>query len=98
MKTKLLTTYDIIEAVASITGKPAKVLRGASKVASVVAARNLCYKIAKEQLYLSDKEIAKSFSRDRSSVTYSLRKVEKDIEERPNYRLAYKLIQQKLGI
>tara|TARA_R110002050_G_scaffold86670_2_gene184033 strand:+ start:1013 stop:1309 length:297 start_codon:yes stop_codon:yes gene_type:complete len=98
MKTKLLNTFAIIKAAEKVTGKPAKVIRGSTRVASVVAVRNLCYKVAKEQLNLADRDIAASFGRDRSAVTHSLKRVEMDLAQRGNYRVMLSLIQEELGL
>ncbi len=98
METKLLNTFAIIKAAESVTGKPVKEIRGSTRVASVVAVRNLCYKVAKEQLNLADRDIAASFGRDRSAVTHSLKQVEKHLAQRANYRVLLSLIEEELGL
>jgi len=98
IKEKLLNTVRIIKATEKITGKPANILRGASRLNSVVLARNLCYRIAKDHLYLSDLEIARSFGRDRSSVTYALKHTDKKLEERKQYRNTLEAIEEELGL
>lgn len=98
IKERLLNTTQIIKATEKITGKPANILKGASRQNSVVQSRNLCYKIAKEHLYLSDQEIARSFGRDRSSVTYALKHTERKLEERKQYRATLKAIEEELGL
>ena len=60
--------------------------------------RNLCYKVAKEQLNLADRDIASSFGRDRSAVTHSLKQVEKNLADRGNYRVMLSLIEEELGL
>ena len=98
MKTKLVTTSAIIQAAAKVTGKPSKIIRGASRVASVVAARNLCYKIAKDYIFLADRDIAASFNRDRSAITYSLKRVEQDLDQQKNYRLTLQMVKEELEL
>lgn len=98
LKPKILNTHSIIASVAAVTGKPYRVITGSSRVASIVAARNLCYKIAKEHLYLADRDIASSFNRDRSAVTYSLKRVEQDLIERNSYRMTLEVVKEVLGL
>jgi len=98
MKTKLLSISAIINAAQKVTGKSAKSIRSSTRLASVVAARNLCYKIAKEQLFLADRDISASFNRDRSAVTYSLKRVEQDLEQQKNYRVTLSLIEKELKL
>ncbi len=98
LKTKLINNFTIINAASKVTGKPQKILRGASRHNSVVLVRNLCYKIAKDHLYLSDQEISRAFNRDRSSVTYSLKQTEKKLSERPQYRNMLQAIEEELGL
>jgi chromosomal replication initiation ATPase DnaA len=98
MKTKLLNINAIINAAQKVTGKSSKSIKSPTRLASVVAARNLCYKIAKEQLFLADRDIAVSFKRDRSAVTYSLKRVEQDLDQQENYRVMLSLINKELGL
>mgnify|MGYP000203186401 CR=1 FL=1 len=98
MKTKLLNINAIINAAQKVTGKSSKAIKSPTRLASVVAARNLCYKIAKEQLFLADRDIAVSFNRDRSAVTYSLKRVEQDLDQQENYRVMLSLINKELGL
>lgn len=98
METKLIKTSTIIRAATIVTGKPSNIIRGPSRVASVVAVRNLCYKIAKEYLFLADRDIASSFNRDRSAITYSLKRVEQDLEQQNNYRVMLRMIKEELGL
>ena len=98
IKERLLNTIRIIKATEKVTGKPAKILRGSSRLNSVVLARNLSYKIAKDHLYLSDKEISRFFGRDRSSVTYALKHTERKLEERKQYRATLEAIEEELGL
>lgn len=97
-KNNILTIKDILEAVASVTNKPSNVLRGKSRVASVVSARYLCYKIIKDNLYLADQEISKAFRRDRSAVSYGLWRVEEDLNERPVLRKMLEKANESLGV
>ena len=97
-KTKLINNHTIINAAERVTGKPQKILRGRSRVNSVVLIRNLCYKIAKDHLYLTDAEIARSFNRDRSAVTYALKHIEAKLKERPQYHNTLKAIEEELGL
>ena len=98
IKEKRITNHTIISAAVKVTGKPANVLRGASRNSSVVAVRNLCFKIAKDHLFLADRDIAIAYNRDRSAVTYALKHVEKKLEERPQYKLMLQEIEQELGL
>lgn len=98
LKTKLINNHTIINAASKITGKPQKILRGTSRQNSVVLVRNLCYKIAKDHLYLSDKEISRSFSRDRSAVTYALKHTDTKLKDRPQYRNMLQAIEEELGL
>lgn len=98
IKERLLNTVRIIKATEKITGKPSSIIRGSSRLNSVVLARNLCYRIAKDHLYLSDQEIARSFGRDRSSVTYALKHTERKLEERPQYKKTLEAIEEELGL
>jgi chromosomal replication initiation ATPase DnaA len=98
MKTKILNIDAIINAAQKVTGKSSKAIKSPTRLASVVAARNLCYKIAKERLYLADRDIALSFNRDRSAVTYSLKRVDSDLETQKNYRLTLEAIERILGL
>ena len=95
---KLINTHRIIKATERITGKPACILKGRSRKSSVVLARNLCIKIAKDHLYLSDEEIARSFKRERGSITHALKQVEKKLDERPQYKRTLQAIEEELGI
>jgi chromosomal replication initiation ATPase DnaA len=98
IKERLLNTVRIIKATEKITGKSANILRGSSRHNSVVLARNLCYKIAKEHLYLSDQEISRSFGRDRSAITYALKQTERKLGERPQYKKTLEAIEEELGL
>lgn len=95
---KLLNTHRIIKATERVTGKPANILKGASRKSSVVLARNLCYKVAKDHLYLTDEEISRFFKRERSSIRYALKKTEKILEERPQYKRTLQAIEEELGL
>ncbi len=95
---QLISNYSITKAVEKVTGKPAKILQGASRVASVVSARNLCFKIAKDHLFLADRDIAVYFNRDRSAITYALKQIEKKLERRPQYKLTHEAVERELGL
>lgn len=98
IKEKLLTKSSIIRAASKISGLSEGLIRGSSRVNTLVLVRNLCYKIAKDHLYLSDREIARSFAKDRSSVTYALKETDKKLEERKQYRILLRLIEEELGL
>tara|TARA_R100000278_G_C5395560_1_gene137713 strand:+ start:329 stop:634 length:306 start_codon:yes stop_codon:yes gene_type:complete len=98
IKERLLTTLSIIEATEKVTGISSMVLRGSSRENSVVQARNLCYKIAKDHLFLSDQYISKSFGRDRSAITYALKHIGRKLEKRPQYKKTLEAIEEELGL
>ena len=96
--TKLINNYTNTKAVEKVTGKPFKILQGESRVSSVVSARNLCFKIAKDHLFLADREIAIFFNRDRSAITYALNNIDKKLENRPQYKLTLEAVERELGL
>lgn len=99
MKTKkLLSPQAIIKAASVISGKPINVIRGSSRASSVVAVRDLCIKLCKDYLCVADRDIAVSFGKDRSSICIALKRVEKNLDQRDQYRLLLELVKGDLGL
>ena len=98
MKTKILNPQTIIRAASIISGKPINVIRGSSRASSVVAVRDLCIKLCKDYLFVADRDIAAAFGKDRSSVCIALKRVEKNLDQRDQYRLLLELVKGELEL
>mgnify|MGYP003643430369 CR=1 FL=1 len=95
---KLLTPHSITTAASKITGKPVNVIRGATRVSSIVSVRDLCFKICKENMTVCDRDLAPYFNRERSTIRYALIRVEKNLAASNQYQLMYELIKEELGL
>tara|TARA_R110002153_G_C13329738_1_gene497867 strand:+ start:4911 stop:5207 length:297 start_codon:yes stop_codon:yes gene_type:complete len=98
MKTKILNPQIIIKAASIISGKPINVIRGKSRASSVVAVRDLCIKLCKDNLFVADRDIAVPFGKDRSSVCIALKRVEKNLDQREQYRLLLDQVKGELNL
>ena len=98
MNTTIITAQDVTMVASSITNKPTEEIRSETRKASVVAIRDICFKICKDHLFMVQHDIAEYFGRNRSSIAHGLNRVEKNLEKRPQYRKLYNAILQKLDI
>jgi len=98
MKTTIITPYVVTMVASSITKKPADEIRSETRKASVVAVRDICYKICKEHLFMVQSDIAKYFGRNRSSIAHALSRVDKNLGKRPQYLKLYNAIIEKLDL
>ena len=95
---KIITPQDVINAASEITEKPIDSIIDSNRLASNVAVRDLCYKICKEDLDMVDRDIADVFRKDRSSVTYALKRVEKNLSKLSQYPSILKNIKERLTL
>jgi chromosomal replication initiation ATPase DnaA len=95
---KIITPQDVVKAASEITDKPVDSIVDSNRFASNVAVRDLCYKICKEDLDMVDRDIAEVFRKDRSSVTYALKRVEKNLSKLSQYSSIHKNIKERLMI
>lgn len=98
MKTTIITPYVVTMVASTITNKPAEKIRSETRQASVVAVRDICFKICKEHLFMVQSDIAKYFGRNRSSIAHALSRVDRNLEKRPQYRKLYDAIIEKLEL
>jgi chromosomal replication initiation ATPase DnaA len=98
MKTTIITPYVVTMVASSITNKPAEEIRSETRKASVVAIRDICFKICKDHLFMVQHDIAEYFGRNRSSIAHALNRVDRNLDKRPQYRKLYNAIIEKLDL
>ena len=69
-----------------------------TRKASVVAARDICFKICKDHLFMVQDEIGDYFNKNRSSVAHGLRRVDKNLTKHPQYKKRYDTIIERLEL
>ena len=95
---KIIRPSTVINRASELFELKSNIIRGNSRRARVVAIRDLCFKICKDHLFMSDREIAVSFSKERSSVTIALKRVENNLEKRKQYRLMLSTLEGSLEL
>lgn len=98
MKTTIITPYVVMMVASSITNKPADQIRSNTRQASIVAVRDICYKICRDHLFMVQSDIAEYFVRNRSSIAHALSRVDRNLEKRPQYLKLYNAIIEKLDL
>lgn len=98
MNTTIITAQDVTMAASSITNKSVDDIRSETRKASVVAIRDICFKICKENLFMVQDDIAEYFGRNRSSIAHALNRVDLNLANRPNYLNLYHAILKKLDL
>ena len=95
---KIITPQAVLEAASEVTEKPIDKILDSNRLASNVSVRDLCFKICKENLDMVDRDIADFFKRDRSSVTYGLKRVEKNLARLNQYQAIFENIKERLKL
>ena len=95
---KLLRPHTITSAASKVSSIPIGVIRGKSRVGSVVAVRDLCLKLCKENMFTCDRDLGLYFNRQRSSISYALIRVEDHLDQSLQYQLMLQMIKEELGI
>jgi chromosomal replication initiation ATPase DnaA len=95
---KIIRPSNVIITAAKLFDKPQKIIRGSSRRASVVAIRDLCFKVCKDHLFMSDREIALAFGKERSSVTIALMRVNKNLAKRNQYQVMLAELEKELEL
>jgi chromosomal replication initiation ATPase DnaA len=98
MKYIYITPKKVLETASEITEKPIDKILDSNRFASNVAVRDLCFKICKDHLGMVDRDIADFFQRDRSSITYGLKRVEKNLARTNQYKAMYENIKERLKL
>lgn len=98
IKEKIIKPSTVVNMAVDLFDSNHKVIRGASRRARVVAIRDLCFKVCKDHLFMSDREIAFAFGKERSSVTIGLKRVKDNLENREQYRLMLSALERSLGL
>lgn len=98
MKIKITTTKDVASIASSISQIPIEELRSQTRRSSVVAVRDICFKICKEQLNMVQDDIARYFSKNRSSIAHALTRVDFNLSQRPEYQKLHDAILNKLNL
>ena len=95
---KIITPKDVVDAASEVTEKTIESIVDSNRLASNVAVRDLCFKICKDHLDMVDRDIAEFFKRDRSSITYALKRVEINLDRLNQYQAVYENIKERLGL
>lgn len=94
---KIITPNIVVEIASDIANKSAEDIFDSNRLASNVAIRDLCIKICKDDLNMVDRDIAEVFKRDRSSITYALKRVEVNLSKRNQYSIILENIRERIA-
>ena len=98
MKIKIITPKEVALVASSISKKPIEQIRSQTRKASVVAVRDICFKICKEKLGMVQDDIAEYFGKNRSSIAHGLQRADRKISKLPQYQKLHDAILNNLKL
>tara|TARA_R100000149_G_scaffold59391_1_gene28409 strand:+ start:1463 stop:1759 length:297 start_codon:yes stop_codon:yes gene_type:complete len=98
MRNTIITPSDVCLNTATVFNKNTSQLMSETRKASVVAARDICFKICKDHLFMVQDEIGKYFNKNRSSIAHGLRRADRNLSKHPQYRKRYDTIIERLEL
>ena len=88
----MITPYQVLRCAERVTQKPVRIITGRSRREGIVTIRDACILIVHENTRMSSSEIAPTFRRDRSAISYAISRSIDRLETCRHFKAVYESI------